>query len=219
MFNKLIAGAPSRKTRFHDASGRSVPVGRALRNGSRALVGAIGRVMLDVRPARPWISFDAQALIDERLDAESSVLEFGSGMSTLWFARRVGRIVSREDHAGWHGEIAGRLADSNAEIDYRHAPGREEYLAVPDGETFDIVLVDGKFRDECVELGLSLLKPGGMLYLDNADHGVGEFDGDVPRAVSLIEEASRTRGWPMTSFTDFAPTTFFAQRGLLIQRY
>ncbi len=217
LFTKLIAGAPNRRTRFHDATGTRVSLSRLMRNGSRGLGGAILRVLLGYRPQVPWISYDAQALLARHLTPASRVLEFGSGMSTLWFAGRAGAIVSVEHHPEWYAKVKGMLPQGPA-IDYRLASDPAAYCAVADEAGFDLVLVDGRFRDQCVAVGLKVLRPGGILYLDNSDHALDDYDGDVPRAVALIEAAARQNDWRLQRFTDFAPTMFFAQAGLLLQR-
>lgn len=109
LWTKIVAGADSRKTRLHDATGQRVSLSRLLRNGPRALFSAIGRTVFDYRPQRPWISYDAAAILARRIGAESRVLEFGSGMSTLWLARRAGHLLSIEDHADWHAMVSRRL--------------------------------------------------------------------------------------------------------------
>jgi SAM-dependent methyltransferase len=214
---KLLAGAPDRRTRFHDATGQLTPIGRILRNAPRGLATAVLRLALGRLPVRPWLSYDAQDLIEAHLTSESRVLEFGSGMSTRWFAARAGRVVSIENSPEWHQRIRSALPQRDS-ITYRLAEGEAAYTAIPDGESFDLILVDGRWRDRCVENALDRLRPKGILYLDNADKGSSVDSGDVPRAVALIEEAAERNGWRLQRFTDFAPAVFFAQAGLLLQR-
>jgi len=61
-----------------------------------ALREAVGR-----RPVLPWIPFAATRAIRKRLRRDWSVLEFGAGMSTIWFAERCATVYSVEhDGAG-----------------------------------------------------------------------------------------------------------------------
>src|SRR5262245_38432029 len=53
------------------------------------------------RPTEPWLSTGAIDFSSNVLSRSSIVLEWGSGRSTLWFAKRAGRIVSVEHHPGW----------------------------------------------------------------------------------------------------------------------
>ncbi|MCC7449456.1 MAG: hypothetical protein IT324_18700 [Anaerolineae bacterium] len=54
---------------------------------------------------RPWLSFQATDFMEQWLSPNSVVFEYGSGASTLYFAQRVGQIVSLEHHAGWYTHI------------------------------------------------------------------------------------------------------------------
>jgi len=50
---------------------------------------------------RPWITFGAASFIGARLTPSSHVFEWGSGGSSLFFARRVATVVSVEHDAAW----------------------------------------------------------------------------------------------------------------------
>lgn len=50
---------------------------------------------------RPWITFAAAAFIESRLSPSARVFEWGSGGSSLFFARRVAAVVSVEHDAPW----------------------------------------------------------------------------------------------------------------------
>lgn len=54
---------------------------------------------------RPWLSFEATTFLEKWLSKDCIVFEYGSGASTLYFARRVGQIISLEHHAGWYAQI------------------------------------------------------------------------------------------------------------------
>jgi hypothetical protein len=214
---KLIAGAPERKTRLHDQLGRAVPLSRALRNGPRALATGMARILLGWRPERPWISYDAQRVIAAFLGPDREVLEFGSGMSTMWFARKAGHVVSIEDDEAWHAAVGERLR-AFGNIDYRFSADRPSYVALAPDKAYDLIMIDGSWREDCAEFAIRHLKPGGMIYLDNSDKAdEGTKTGDVPSAcATLIAFAERT-GSTTLEFTDFAPTQLFVQRGLMVR--
>lgn len=217
LWTKIIAGAPTRRTRFHDQHGKAIPLGRLLRNGPHALYSTVVRLLTGYLPQKPWLSYDGQKQLAAHLTPVSSVLEFGSGMSTRWMVKRAKSILSFEDTADWYERVRSQLPDSS-NVRYVLAPTATEYLAVPDGELFDLVLVDGRWRDQCVEIGLRHLKPGGILYLDNSDKFADDHCGDVPRAVRLINQTAARNGWQVREFTDFAPSLFFAQSALMLVR-
>lgn len=214
LWSRLIAGGATRRTRFHDELGQPISLGRALRNGPRALATGLARVLFGVRPERPWISYDAQVALAAILGPESDVLEFGSGMSTAWYCRHARHVVSIEDDQAWYDAIAARLKPL-ANVDYRFANGRAEYIRLAPERDFDLIMIDGNWRDDCAAFALRHLKAGGVIYLDNSDKQVGPGTGDVPKAVAILKEMAMHEGLPIREFTDFAPTQLFVQRGLM----
>lgn len=220
MFRKLIAGSETRRTRLHDERGNRVSLSRLLRNGSRAVASAIP-AKLGLRAVRPWISYDAQAEIAAFLDKSKRLLEFGSGMSTVWYAEHAGEVVSIEDYRPWFEQVRGIIAQRRAtNIRYRFA-GADDYaeLALDErADGFDLVMVDGSQRDRCVQTAIELIRPGGMIYLDNSDKGFGDATGDVPAARQLLLDFAARDGADVTLFTDFAPTQLFVQEGLMVRR-
>jgi predicted O-methyltransferase YrrM len=218
---KVVAAGEHRRSRLHDELGELVSLSRLLRNGPRALATGLGRRLLGYRSVRPWNSYDAQQVFAKHLGPTSRVLEFGSGMSTVWYARRAGEVVSIEDWEPWYRKVGDLLArEGLSNVRYRFASNPDEYVRPTReeaGEGFDFIMVDGSLRDRCVENTLGLLRPGGIIYLDNADKGVDIGTGDIPRARQLLIDFATARGADVRSFTDFAPTQLFAEQGLLVR--
>ena len=141
-------------------------------------------------------------------------------MSTLWFARRAGEVFSVEHEAGWHEKVRALLEKNG--IGNVHCELREDaesYAAFPEepGAGFDVILVDGRHRRACIEASARFLKPGGILYLDNSDMGYSDPSRDLRRAERAALDFAKSRGAEVTYFTDFAPTQFFVEQGLLIR--
>jgi predicted O-methyltransferase YrrM len=134
-------------------------------------------------PRHPWVTEDALALLDQLLAPTNRGLEFGSGGTTPWFAGRVEFLDSVEGGEPWHAATKKHLAElgitnvglhlaSGEELGYGTPAHRDAYVnANPDlqPESLDFVFVDGEYRDDCAVRGLRLLKPGGLLILDNAE--------------------------------------------------
>lgn len=222
LFTKLIAGHPARKTRLHSQQGKLVGASQLLRNGPRAVVTAIGRLAFDYRPVRPWISYDGQAAIAERLDPKRSrVLEFGSGMSTAWYAARSLEIVAIEDYRPWFDKVGAIMAKRGiSNVRYRFAADAGEYIGLAREEAgagYDLVMIDGSHRHLCAELAVEVIRPGGMIYLDNVDKGTETtITGDLTAAANTLLSFAKARGAEVRWFTDFAPTQLFVQTALLI---
>jgi hypothetical protein len=140
----------------------------------------------------PWMPYPAIAFLEQTLKPHHRVLEFGSGGSTLFLARRVGSVVSVEHDPGW-GQNVRTILEKQAitHVDYRIIPPEQgndpptssdvapyagmnfsHYLAVLNefGESeFDVLLIDGRVRNQCVRQAWPKLKAEGILLLDNSD--------------------------------------------------
>ena len=135
-----------------------------------------------------------------------NALELGSGRSTLWYATKVGRLLSVEHHAGWFELVKAELArHDRSNVDYRYVPldhpesahERSEYKPLPAyvavvanclDESFDFVVVDGHYRSTCISAVLPKIKPGGLLLVDDANM----WPGNEPPVPREWPEVSRT---------------------------
>jgi hypothetical protein len=207
MWTRLIAGSDARKTRLHDRLGAKIPAGRLIRNGPRALASGLVRVIIGYQAERPWISYDAQAALRSRLNRKSLVLEFGSGRSTLWYARRARHVVAVEHDPSWFERLHPHLR-ACGNVEYRFAAEHEAYIALPADACFDLIVIDGAWRLSCAMVAMGHLANDGLIYLDNSD----KFT-DV---AALLSKFAISRDMPIREFIDFAPSQMFVQRGLLI---
>ncbi len=221
MLKQFVSGSETRRTRLHDELNNRVPLSRLVRNGPQAMGSGILRLIAGYRANRPWISYDAQKLLSHFLTPHRRVLEFGSGMSTVWYAHHAGEVVSIEDNEAWFHQVEQIIHDHQAEnIRYRFARTADQYSVPTKDETgpgFDLIMIDGSFRDSCVERSCHLLKPGGIIYLDNSDKSKCPISGNIPRARKILEEFAFRHDGVLRYFTDFAPTQLFVQQGLLVQ--
>jgi hypothetical protein len=203
--------------RFRDRKGNAVPLSAAW-NAASALTGAMLRVGLHHRPARPTISQTAARRLRRLLPREAWIAEFGSGLSTIWFARHFARVVAVEHEKGWAKLVQDRLArEKLANVDYLVADPADYIGALdgyPDG-SFDFMLVDGLDRDGCLTRALPKVKAGGYVYVDNTDADLDTADGEMRRTERRLTEAVRQSGGTLEYFTDFAPINFFAEQGAL----
>lgn len=154
----------------------------------------------------PWMPYAFIDFLDERLDPDVRVFEYGSGNSTRWFAERVGEVVSVEHDRTWFDEVHTSVP-SNAEVVYR--TGRE-YVSTPDeyGE-FDLVVVDGRNRVECVEAATDSLANDGVIVWDDSR--------GRPSYSSKMDELERT-GFRELSFQGMGPVTANLQRTSVLYR-
>ena len=117
----------------------------------------------------PWMNYAVIAFLERRLNKTLSVFEYGSGYSTLFYARRVRNVISVEYDQAWIASIGPRLPP-NANVlfvpddvdgDYCRAIARS-------GDSFDVVVVDGKDRENCVKQSMQALSSRGVIVLDDS---------------------------------------------------
>lgn len=138
----------------------------------------------------PWWTFDSADLVAAHLAERpgARVLEWGSGASTVWLSKRAGTVRSIEHDTQWARVVSAGLP-ANCELLTVPAPaasattpvrsrksGNEDrdfgaYVAAADdvpGE-FDLVVIDGRAREACLERAVHRLAPGGVILFDNVD--------------------------------------------------
>lgn len=117
----------------------------------------------------PWMNLSVVSLLEERLGADFDIFEWGSGYSTLYFASRVRSVTSVEYDNAWL-ERVGRQAPANVRILFRADDVGGGYCGtiLEDERQYDLVVVDGRDRVNCVRNGLSRLNARGVLLLDDA---------------------------------------------------
>ncbi len=123
-----------------------------------------------LHPDWPWLTKDAVLLLDQLLNKDDVGLEFGSGRSTMWFARRVKELISIEHDEKWFNWVSKKLQENNLNNVRYNLKSESEYLdifkEIKDG-SLDFILVDGLKRDEAAILSLAKIKTGGLLIIDN----------------------------------------------------
>ena len=113
----------------------------------------------------PWMTYSFIDFIKERLNKELTVFEFGSGNSTLFFSERVKHVTAVEHNKEWYENIKSRMP-KNVSL-FLKDPS-EEYNKSVVG-SFDIVIVDGINRNECIENSIKSLTSSGIIILDDSE--------------------------------------------------
>ena len=117
----------------------------------------------------PWYTYPAIEFIENKIDSDFRIFEYGSGNSSLWWSERVTQVISIESDANWFGYIKENMP-SNVELyliedDLKYASAINQY----EDHSFDVIIVDGSNRNQCAEFAISKVKNQGFIIFDNTD--------------------------------------------------
>ncbi len=117
----------------------------------------------------PWMNYPIVNLLKERLKKDFLLFEFGSGFSTVFYAGLVKRVVCVEHDKEWY-EFLEESLPENAEIIFKNKDVDGEYCRtiLNSGNQWDVVVVDGRDRVNCIKQSIENLSPRGVLLLDDS---------------------------------------------------
>ena len=111
------------------------------------------------------------------------VLEWGSGHSTLWWARRAERVMVVEHNVSWLADVLDDLEKAGLTNVTARRPvvtgeeatqdragrvfARHRYADV--AGIWDIIIIDGMLRNTCAVRAAQIIAPRGLVILDNSD--------------------------------------------------
>lgn len=147
------------------------------------LIGACGIVIFKYRPHKgvksdvilnnenyylPWYTYPAIEYLQQYDYSDKSIIEWGSGNSTFFWAKKAKELVSIEDDFEWYKKVYDRKPKN---VNIIHAKDRLEYTSVLNklNRTFDVIIVDGKYRHECLSSAVKHLNKNGFILFDNSD--------------------------------------------------
>jgi hypothetical protein len=135
----------------------------------------------------PWWNKRAIRYLSRHIRPGDLAFEWGSGGSTVWLTRQGVSVTSIEHDPVWAAKVIDLCPETNVRLIPAATHGQvrsepqlqdegqhffDDYVAAIDPLedcSFDIMIVDGICRMECVRRGASKVKPGGVLVLDDTD--------------------------------------------------
>lgn len=106
----------------------------------------------------PWYVKPALEILDKIDPKGKRVFEYGSGDSSIWY-RTAGYEVHSVDHNKEWARKSGAV--------WRRAKGKYLSEIERHNPPYDIVVIDGEHRDECIGYALAYTKPGSIIIIDN----------------------------------------------------
>lgn len=154
--------------------------------------------------ALPWYNYTFIKFLTPRLTSDLQIFEYGAGNSTIWYAQKVKFIKAVENDAHWVAFLQTRLP-KNAEVVFKSLNNQAYQNEIKIGfslsdqvkPTYDIVVVDGRRRNDCVMMSVDYLSEKGVLILDNSERT------DYQPAKDFMKE----KGFKSLDFEGIAPIT------------
>lgn len=116
----------------------------------------------------PWINYPMLHFLTARLPEHISLLEYGSGNSTLYWATKVKEVVSVEHDASWIDYIRKKFSGiSNIQLLTAGNDGGYETAPKSLDRKFQLIIIDGIRRIECARRALELLSEDGCILVDD----------------------------------------------------
>ena len=153
----------------------------------------------------PWIAPRATSILKRILTKDLIGLEFGSGVSSVFIAKRISKLVSVEHNEPWYKRVEdllekyelynvdrrlikpGQIKDlpqnptkaEQREMKYGHSyfdySNYSQMISEFADKHFDFVLIDGRARVDCFFNSIYKIKNGGFIILNGSSQIIGIF--------------------------------------------
>lgn len=118
----------------------------------------------------PWISYPCIEFIQNRLNKNLTIFEYGSGYSTLFYADRVSDVISVEHDEDWYLKIKSTIPENvNLHFCELIYGGQYSQFITTIDRSFDVVIIDGRDRVNCINNSINSLSDTGVIILDNSE--------------------------------------------------
>jgi hypothetical protein len=116
----------------------------------------------------PWYTYPAIEYCNQ-LDASGlNIFEYGSGNSSLYWARKGAKVWCVEHDPAWYENMRIKSAQL-CDISLRNSTDTYASAIAEVGLTFDIVIIDGVWRNQSAAAAIAHLQKDGLIILDNSD--------------------------------------------------
>ena len=118
----------------------------------------------------PWMNYAIIAILEERLKSNMNLFEYGSGYSTMFYAKRVKEVTSVEYNQYWFEKIQDMVPE-NVKVIFQSKDVDGEYCRCVNRESseYDVIIVDGRDRVNCIKQAIQSTSEDGVIILDNSE--------------------------------------------------
>ena len=138
----------------------------------------------------PWYTYPFLEYIKQFDYRSKLIFEWGSGNSSLFWAKEAKKVTSVENNQDWYNEVKKNI---NANQDLIFAQSESKYINSIRSGQFDIIIIDGSYRLKCAEIAPEFLNENGIIIVDNSDW--------FPKACNIL----KSNGFFQIDFIGFGP--------------
>jgi len=115
------------------------------------------------------MNFPTFRFLEKRLTQDLNLFEYGSGYSTSFYAGKVRTVTSVEHDEKWLHMVKQQVPD-NVKLIFKESDIDGDYCRaiVSTGDQYDVVIVDGRDRVNCLKQSISALSSRGVILLDDS---------------------------------------------------
>jgi len=173
----------------------------------------------------PIIPYNAIRIFENYLEKDIQIVEWGSGRSTSWYARKSQKVFSVEDSENWYKETLRILNKKSLKnFDLSFTKNSTEYVNKPieksDVKSRRVFIIDGSFRNSCALAALDCCTKEDIIYLDDSDKEWALADAveepnnclnSVKYAFTNLINDLGPNGFACISIRGFSPTHLFVK--------
>jgi len=147
----------------------------------------------NISAALPWMNLEVIDKLSSYLNKDMKLFEWGSGGSTFFYANLVKEVISIEYDKGYYELVKSQLEDHGKDnVELKLVMPQEDgkmrsfcslhlgsyfdnYVECIDeypDKSFDVIIVDGRQRNQCFKRALQKVKEGGIIVFDNFEREI-----------------------------------------------
>ena len=157
----------------------------------------------------PWMNYAIIHFLKKSLNKNINLFEYGSGYSTLFYANLVKTVTSVEYDKIWMERIKKTLPE-NAKITYQQKDKDGRYCRTVNitNQKYDVVIIDGRDRINCIKQSIESLSEFGVIILDDSQRE--RYKEGIEFAIQL--------GFRSLDFEGLKPTGLVIERTTILYR-
>jgi hypothetical protein len=144
----------------------------------------------------PWYTIGCLEWLITLNLSELSVFEYGCGLSSLWWKQQCKK---------WNGVDVDSKWNNNAII----TTDENTYIKASTDSLYDIIIIDGSYRDNCTEYALKSINKTGYIICDNWDQTTADTSGDYWNKTKKILSKYEMKVYKEPEHIDWKTAVFY----------